>query len=44
MLSFFSAKNSVLKGQKEKTVVLYFISIISLFERSGLFFSQIVLK
>ena len=44
MLSFLSAKNSVLKGQKEKTVVLYFISIISLFERSGLFVSPIVLK
>ena len=43
MLSFCT-RNSVLKRQKEKTVVLYFISIISLFERSGLFVSPIVLK
>ncbi len=41
---FFLSKNSVLKKQKEKNLVLYFISIISLFERSGLFVSPIVLK
>ena len=42
MLSF--EQKQCLKRQKEKTVVLYFISIISLFERSGLFVSPIVLK
>ncbi len=42
MLSF--EQKQCLKKQKEKNLVLYFISIISLFERSGLFVSPIVLK